>query len=145
MVYNKKLKDSVFRELLQDEMVCLEIYNSLNNSNYTDPKLIKITTLSNAIVLSKANDASFIIGITLNLYEHQSTINLNMPLRMVIYYVNQLEGILNEELLYKKKIIPLPIPKFVVFYNGEKKLIIEPNKELVMAMRTVAPHKVHLD
>ncbi|MFI3238022.1 MAG: DUF6106 family protein [Lachnospiraceae bacterium] len=35
--------------------------------------------------------------------------------------------------------------KFVIYYNSNKKIIIEPNKDMIMAMRSVAPHKVHLD
>ena len=38
------------------------------------------------------NDVSFLVGGTMNLYEHQSTFNPNMPLRGVFYFSRLYEG-----------------------------------------------------
>ena len=40
----------------------------------------------NVLYLSMKNDISFLVSGTLNLYEHQSTYNSNMPMRGVLYF-----------------------------------------------------------
>lgn len=52
------------------------------------------------------------------LYEHQSTVNPNMPLRDLIYVTEVLQGLSSKEDLYGSKLIRLPSPRFVIFYNG---------------------------
>ena len=66
------------------------------------------------------NDLSFIIDSQLNLYEHQSTWNPNMPLRGLFYFTQQYEGLLAEEEadVYGKRRLALPTPEYIVFYNG---------------------------
>lgn len=39
----------------------------------------------------------------------------------------------------------MPDKRYVFFYNGEQKIIIEPNEELVKIMKNVAPRKVFSD
>ena len=39
----------------------------------------------------------------------------------------------------------MPDKRYVFFYNGEQKVIIEPNEELVKIMKNVAPRKVFSD
>ena len=52
------------------------------------------------------------------LYEHQSTYNPNMPLRDLLYVSHVLHNRVKDENLYSKKLIKIPTPQFVVFYNG---------------------------
>ena len=63
---------------------------------------------------------TFIVDMSINFYEHQSTYNPNMPLRSLIYMVNTLEDWLkkNEKDLFSRKLIRIPTPHFVTFYNG---------------------------
>lgn len=98
----------------------LEIYNVLNGSHYTDPSQVHIMKLEKGILLSIRNDASFVLDAYLNLYEHQSSYNPNMPLRFLIYFSALLEEMVREQEydLYGRKQIPIPTPKFIVFYNG---------------------------
>jgi len=49
---------------------------------------LKITTLENAIYLNMKNDVSCVFDFELSLYEHQSTVNPNIPLRNLIYVVH---------------------------------------------------------
>lgn len=79
---------------------------------------LEITTLENAVYTNYKNDVSFVFGFELMLYEHQSTVNPNMPQRNLIYVTNILQGLTTEENLYGSELIRLPSPKFVVFYNG---------------------------
>ncbi|MCI7130920.1 MAG: hypothetical protein MSA09_10315 [Lachnospiraceae bacterium] len=72
------------------------------------------------ISLSIRNDASFIIDYHLSLYEHQSTYSPNMPLRELIYFVNIISKRLKNKNLYGSSLVKIPVPHFVVFYNGSK-------------------------
>lgn len=58
----------------------------------------------------------------LNLYEHQSSVNPNMPLRDLFYVSKVLQNIVKDENLYGSKLIKIPAPKFVIFYNGDKEM-----------------------
>ncbi|MDE7248381.1 MAG: hypothetical protein K2N82_00535 [Lachnospiraceae bacterium] len=64
------------------------------------------------------NDVSFVFDFELMLYEHQSTVNPNMPLRDLIYVTDLLRGRISTDDLYRTSRIKLPVPRFVVFYNG---------------------------
>lgn len=114
----REYKSSVFTMLLQDKSNALEVFNALNNTTYTEEQGLSIKMLESAVYLSFRNDASFIIADTLNLYEHQSTYNPNMPLRSLIYVSSIYAELVKEENLYGRKRIPLPLPRFVTFYNG---------------------------
>lgn len=81
---------------------------------------LTINTLENAIYMNVQNDLSFIIDSRLSLYEHQSTYNPNMLLRFLIYLANLYADMVKGMNLYGSKTIPLPAPKFIVFYNGLK-------------------------
>jgi len=64
---------------------------------------------------------SFLIANDMNLYEHQSTLNQNMPLRGLLYLAKMYESYIETHNLnrYQNKMIQLPFPHFIVFYNGE--------------------------
>lgn len=69
------------------------------------------------------NDVSFLIGNEMSLYEQQSTYNPNMPLRHMQYLGNLYEAYIKRHKYnkYGKTLIRLPVPRFIVFYNGLKK------------------------
>lgn len=54
----------------------------MNSSNYEDSGDIQFNIIENVIYLVMKNDISFIILSELNLWEHQSTYNPNMPMRL---------------------------------------------------------------
>lgn len=89
---NRRYKDALFRHLFRDKQHLLELYNALNGSTYTNPEELEVVTLEDVIFMKMKNDLSFIIGSSLNLYEHQSTWNPNMPLRGLLYFAGQFEG-----------------------------------------------------
>ena len=115
---NQKYKDTIFRMLFNDKENLLSLYNAVNKTAYTEADNLEITTLENAVYMNYKNDVSFVFGFELMLYEHQSTVNPNMPLRDLIYVTTILRGMIKEESLYGSKLIRLPAPRFVVFYNG---------------------------
>ena len=117
---NRKYKDRLFRLIFQNKKDLLSLYNAVNASHYTDTDELEIRTLENAVYLGYKNDLSFLISNTLNLYEHQSTMNPNMPLRGLIYFVDMIKAYIEENgyNIYGKNRIPLPTPVYIVFYNG---------------------------
>lgn len=70
--------------------------------------------------MARKNDLAFTVqNRVLVISEHQSTLNLNMPLRSVIYYGRTMEKLVEKEKLYRHKRILIPTPEFYVFYNGD--------------------------
>ena len=106
--------------LMENKTYALEVYNALNDTDYTDSEAVEVVDLDKGVSLSMRNDASFIVDMSINFYEHQSTYNPNMPLRSLIYMVNTLEDWMkkNEKDLFSRKLIRIPTPHFVTFYNG---------------------------
>ena len=90
---NRTFKSTVFIMLFEDKRNLLELYNAISGKHYTDPELLEINTLENAIYMSIKNDVSFLIDGRLSLYEHQSTYNPNLPLRFLLYIANQYASI----------------------------------------------------
>ena len=119
----RKYKDRLFQKVFEDKKDLLDLYNAVNGTSYTNPEELEITTLDDVIYLSMKNDLSFIISSTLNLYEHQSTFNPNMPIRGLMYFARLYEAYMkkNSYDIYGHKQVKLPAPQFVVFYNGKEK------------------------
>ena len=117
---NRKHKDRLFQRVFADKKDLLDLYNAINGTDYTDPDELEITTLEDVIYMSMKNDMSFIISSTLNLYEHQSTFNPNMPVRGLMYFARLYEGYIKQHNLdiYDRKLVKLPTPQFIIFYNG---------------------------
>ena len=55
------------------------------------------------------------------MYEHQSTVNPNMPLRDLIYVSKLLQNMIRDCDLYGSTLVKIPAPRFVVFYNGTER------------------------
>ena len=70
------------------------------------------------IYMAMQNDVSFMIGLRLSLYEHQSTFNPNLPLRYLFYISDLYSGMIDKNKLYGSRKILIPPPEFVIFYNG---------------------------
>ena len=120
----QNFKDRLFITLFHDKKELLILYNAINGSNYDDPNLLEITTLDDMVYLGVKNDCSFIIGSYLNLYEHQSTINPNMPIRGFNYFSSIYRTYIQTQNLdiYGTVQVKLPTPRYIIFYNGEKEL-----------------------
>ena len=116
---NRCYKDTVFRMLFSDKARLLQLYNAVNGTCYDNPDDLTITTLENAIYMSMKDDLSCMIDMRLALFEHQSTINPNMPLRDLYYVADTYSKLHSDKDAYSPKLIRLPNPRFIVFYNGE--------------------------
>ena len=98
----------------------LSLYNAVNHTHYDNPDDISIETIRQVLYLGMYNDLAFIIADSLSLYEQQSTYNPNMPVRMLEYVANLMEKYIRQSggNKYGQKLIELPAPRLVVFYNG---------------------------
>ena len=117
---NREFKSDVFSMLMEDKVNALSVYNVLNGTNFTDPDELEIHTLDKGVSLTVRNDAAFVVDAALSIYEHQSSVCPNMPVRNLIYYTTIISKLIKKKNIYGKKLIKIPIPKFVVFYNGEQ-------------------------
>ncbi|MCD8218149.1 MAG: hypothetical protein LUD01_08935 [Clostridiales bacterium] len=114
-------KDRIFRMIFKEKREFLELYNAMNNTSYDNPEGLVVTTLENAIYMGMKNDVSFMFYDRLALYEHQSSINPNMPLRDLFYMSCVYSCLVRDENLFGEKQIKIPEPRFAVFYNGTAK------------------------
>ena len=122
---NRLYKDRIFSLIFgreENKAWTLSLFNAINESNFTNSEDIHIETIDDFIYMSMKNDVAFIIGDYINLYEHQSTFNPNMPLRELVYLSKLYEKLIkrNKMNVYSGKQLILPAPRFIVFYNGEQ-------------------------
>ncbi len=115
MAGNKEYKSDVFGMLMEDKERALQLYNAMNDSDYKDPDMVEICTLDKGISLSIRNDASFVLDMNLSIYEHQSTVCPNMPIRSLIYFTTIVEPMIKQKNIYGRKLIKIPTPRFAVF------------------------------
>ena len=114
----RNYKDTLFRMIFKEKKQLLMLYNAVNGTNYEDLEELEIITLENAVYMNIKNDLAFIMNFQLHLYEHQSTVNPNLPLRDLIYVSCELQRLVDKKTLYSRKLTKIPTPQFVVFYNG---------------------------
>ena len=91
----------------------LELYNALNGTKYGNPEELEIMTWDDVLYMRMKNDVSMLIDGRLNLYEHQSSWNPNMPLRGLIYFAELYKDLTREKNIYGPKLIPLPTPIYI--------------------------------
>lgn len=150
----RNFKDTVFRMLFREKTALLSLYNAVNETNFTNVDELEIATLDNAVYMGMKNDVSCVFAFELSLYEHQSTVNPNMPLRDLFYVAQQLQKIISEKNLYSSRMIQIPTPRFAVFYNGStamperleyrlsdlfQKQVDKPELELIVTVYNINP------
>ena len=123
---NRNYKDSVFVDLFAKDINAKEnfvsLYNALHNTNL-DYRTTNLEPVMIEQVLYKSfyNDIAMLIDNKIViLVEHQSTINENMPFRILEYITRIYEKITKSKNKFGRKLIQLPVPEFYVFYNGKE-------------------------
>jgi len=112
-------KDSLFRDIFNNVKILPALYESLEGEPATVED-IRLTTIEEIFFDSEKNDVSFIAkNRHIILLEHQSTVNANMPLRILWYIAELYRQYVDPKTPYRTKLIYLPTPKFYVFYNGK--------------------------
>ena len=114
----RNYKDTLFRMIFREPRALLSLYNAVNGTDYRNPEELHVVTLENAIYMNVKNDLAFIVDCRMSLYEQQSTVNPNLPLRDLIYVAKEYQGMVSNRSLYSSQLVRLPTPYFVVFYNG---------------------------
>ena len=110
----RSYKDRLFREKKE----LLGLYNAVNGTSYTDPEALTVVTLENAIYMNMKNDLAVVMDFYMDLYEHQSTYNPNIPLRNLHYVAKELRSWSGGRTIYGRQLVKIPTPCFFVFYNG---------------------------
>ena len=121
---NREYKDRLFVFIFgrnENRKWTLNLYNAVNGSSYTDADAIEINTIEDSVYMGMRNDVSFLFHSEFNLYEQQSTYNPNMPLRKLMYLGKLYDKyrIQNELDIYGSKLIEIPVPRLITFYNGK--------------------------
>ncbi len=125
---SREYKSTMFCMIFRDKKQLLELYNAVNHSDYKDADALEIVTLENAVYMNMKNDLAFLIDMHLNLYEHQSTCNPNMPLRDLFYVAREYQRLVEGESIYASSLVRIPAPHFIVFYNGRAE---KPEEEIL--------------
>ena len=115
---HRQVKDRLFRFLFEkDRESLLQLYNALNGTDYKDISQLRVVTIDRAVYVVVKSDLALVMAGVLDLYEHQSTYNPNMPVRFLIYLAQEYQMIVEEasESLYGSRQIALPTPHCVVF------------------------------
>ena len=122
---NRNYKDSVFVDLFAHDITAKEnfisLYNALHGTKL-DAKTTEVqpVMLEQVLYMKFYNDIAMLVdGKIVVLVEHQSTINENMPFRMLEYIARIYEKITDPKKKFGKSLMKLPMPEFYVFYNGK--------------------------
>ena len=122
---NRNYKDSVFVDLFAHDKTAKEnfisLYNALHGTNL-DAKTTEVepVMIEQVLYMKFYNDIAMLVDDKIVvLVEHQSTINENMPFRMLEYIARIYEKITDPKKKFGKTLIKLPMPEFYVFYNGK--------------------------
>ncbi len=116
---NRTYKDSMFCDYLAEPRRLVEVYNAAFDEHYPLDTAVEISGLDDVLYMDRVNDVSFILDNKfVVLLEQQSTVNQNMPLRMLLYVARLYEKLLDNQNIYKRGRINLFTPRFVLFYNG---------------------------
>jgi predicted transposase YdaD len=122
---NDKYKDNIFRYLFSEEKNFVQLYYDLTKRmlkpedlEFYDTESIVVKQLKNDVAF-KTKDNRLIIMV-----EHQSTLNENMPLRFLLYYVELIKLYISQNYLniFSRRAITIPLPEFYVVYNGTEEL-----------------------
>ena len=113
-----RFKDNVFCMLFREKKNLLKLYNALNDTDYTNVDDLAVTTLSGGVYMKYKNDASFVFGQDLYMFEQQASMNPNMPLRFLHYVSDVYREMYPNSELHRRTMLKIPVPHFVTFYNG---------------------------
>ena len=130
---NTEYKDRLFKFIFghpDNKQWTLELYNAVNGTDYKNADDLQFNTIGDALYLKMKNDISFIIYFEMNLWEHQSTYNPNMPMRFLRYAARLYEKFIatTDYYEYSSTLQAVPTPKCVCFYNGTKE---QPEKQVL--------------
>jgi predicted transposase/invertase (TIGR01784 family) len=114
-----KYRDSILRALCQEDSQALEIVNAITGSDYCANTKVELHDLESSLARRYNDIAISVEDELLVMIEHQSTVNPNIPFRMLSYCVDILHAwFVKMEDLNANSLHKIPTPKFYVLYNG---------------------------
>jgi hypothetical protein len=117
---NRSYKASLFSDYFSDKKRLIEAYNAIAGTDYPETAEVEFHTIEGVLFSGLYNDIAFTIeGRYVVLIEHQSTVNENMALRLLLYIARVYEGLVPNETLYRQALKKVPTPEFIVIYNGK--------------------------
>ena len=125
---NRSHKDSLFVDYFSKDrdwkQHFLSLYNALHGTNLqvADTQLERVN-IDQVLYKSYYNDIAVLVnGQFILMIEHQSTINPNMPLRLLEYIARIYGNIVDSKAKFSRHLVPLARPEFIVFYTGNQEL-----------------------
>ena len=125
---NRSHKDSLFVDYFSKDREWkqhfLSLYNALHGTNLqvADTTLERVN-IDQVLYKSYYNDIAVLVdGQFILMIEHQSTVNPNMPLRLLEYIARIYGNIVDSKAKFSRHLVPLARPEFIVFYTGNQKL-----------------------
>ncbi len=125
---NRKHKDSLFVDYFSKDrdwkQHFLSLYNALHGTNLqVETTSLERVNLEQVLYKSYYNDIAVLVnGQFILMIEHQSTINPNMPLRLLEYVARIYGNIVDSKAKFSRHLVPLAKPEFYVFYTGNQEL-----------------------
>ncbi len=128
VVYNDEVKtkqtykDSLFTRIFSMPVHFKSVYGAILGKEISESELVLFNN-DPMLTVDIRNDVAMLYeGRIIVFIEHQSTINLNMPLRMLWYTGAAFKMYIGDQLrtVFGTKQIILPEPEFYVFYAGSK-------------------------
>ena len=125
---NRKHKDSLFVDYFSKDrdwkQHFLSLYNALHGTNLqVETTSLERVNLEQVLYKSYYNDIAVLVnGQFILMIEHQSTINPNMPLRLLEYVARIYGNIVDSKAKFSRHLVPLARPEFIVFYTGNQEL-----------------------
>ena len=125
---NRSHRDSLFVDYFSKDrdwkQHFLSLYNALHGTSLqvADTQLERVN-LEQVLYKSYYNDIAVLVnGQFILMIEHQSTINPNMPLRLLEYIARIYGNIVDSKAKFSRHLVPLARPEFIVFYTGDQEL-----------------------
>ena len=125
---NRSHKDSLFVDYFSKDLEWkqhfLSLYNALHGTNLqvADTTLERVN-IDQVLYKSYYNDIAVLVdGQFILMIEHQSTVNPNMPLRLLEYIARIYGNIVDSRAKFSRHLVPLARPEFIVFYTGNQEL-----------------------
>ena len=125
---NRRHKDSLFVDYFSKDrdwkQHFLSLYNALHGTDLqVETTKLERVNLEQVLYMDYYNDIAVMVNDQFILMiEHQSTINPNMPLRLLEYVTRIYGNKIDSKSKFSNQLIPLAKPEFVVFYTGNQDL-----------------------
>ena len=125
---NRKHKDSLFVDYFSKDrdwkQHFLSLYNALHGTDLqVETTRLERVNLEQVLYMDYYNDIAVMVDDQfIMMIEHQSTINPNMPLRLLEYVTRIYGNRIDSKSKFSNQLIPLAKPEFIVFYTGKENI-----------------------